>query len=144
MRFLPHHAHDALDRDALLGILRFKLGPDIVRVPLAVVQIARHARRLPAGRLHLLERKVIERIVIRLKVDLPARHHHLAVHVQKCAVRQAALRLILSGPRIAEIDEDPVDLALAEKLEKSLRVAPDKEQILQALALRLLHREQAA
>ena len=104
--------HTAVDRQALGEELRLIVRHD---APGAVlVEVPRDLAEGVPGPGELQEGELEQGPVVGLEVDLPAGAQDLPVDVQKIPVGQAALGVAVGGPRVAEVDKDPVRLVRGE------------------------------
>ena len=88
----------------------------------------------------LLQRKVEERAVVRLKDKLAAGHEEFLVASEKTVVREAALRMTRLGPRIAEVHKETIDFPRRKNFLKLGDVEDEQAHILQLLLAHLLRR----
>ena len=111
--------------------------------PVAVlVQIAGQVADLQPTGFKFAERPLEQRRVVRFEMDLAVFRQNVLVFLQKAAVRQAALGIFLARPRVAEVQKQPVDLAVGKIFLQLRRVERQEYQILQPHLQRFLHAEQ--
>ena len=103
------------------------------------MQVAGHLRQPEAELRDLLQRPLEQLVVVRLEVDGAALGQHLPVFLQEVPVGQPPLLLVALGPRVAEVDIQPVDLALREHVRQQRGIAVHEPHVVYTGVPRLLH-----
>ena len=128
-----------LDAYSLVCELLLELSSHVILVPLGVVKVTREFGERKAAGLELLEGEIVKIVVIRLESDLTVLLEQDLVLLEECPVCKPSLGLVPSGPGIAEIDIDPVDLILGKIIVQELGIGIYEEEIWDLLCMCLLY-----
>ena len=79
--------------------------------------------------------------VIGLEMNLATELQHLLVFFQKRVIRQTALRVFLSRPRVAEIDIEKINFIVREKFINPVRIQRDEKHIVKPHPHCAFHRQ---
>ena len=103
------------------------------------MQIPRHLRQREPELWDLLQRPLKQLVVVGLEVDLSSLGQHLPILFKKVPVGQPPFFLVALGPRVAEVDVQPVDLPVGEHIRQQRRVSVYEPYVPQPRVPRLLH-----
>ena len=103
------------------------------------MQIPRHLRQREPELRYFLQRPLKQLVVVGLEMDLSSLGQHLPILFKKVPVGQPPLFLVALGPRVAEVDVQPVDLPVGEHIRQQRSVSVHEPHVPQRRVPRLLH-----